>query len=58
MAAAMAVPAAVLICLRLLDVIGGPICGAYCALTVAAMVLVMLYRRSEYGALPTAAPSS
>jgi len=49
MAAAMVVPAIPLICLRLLDVISGPICSLYCVSTVAAMVLVMLYRRSEYG---------
>jgi hypothetical protein len=48
MAAAMVVPAVALICLRLLDVISGPICGVYCISTVVAMVLVMLYRRSGY----------
>jgi hypothetical protein len=49
MAAAMVVPAVPLICLRLADVITGPICGFYCASTILAMVLVMLYRASEYG---------
>jgi hypothetical protein len=49
MAAAMVVPAILLICLRLLDVISGPICGVYCVSTLVAMVLVMLYRRSDYG---------
>jgi hypothetical protein len=49
MAAAMVVPAIPLICLRLTHVISGPICGLYCALTILAMVCVMLYRRSEYG---------
>ena len=49
MAAAMVVPAIALICLRLLGVISGPICGVYCASTVVAMVLVMLYRRSDHG---------
>ena len=49
MAAAMIVPAVPLVCLRLLHVIGGPICGAYCALTIAAMILLMVYRRSDYG---------
>ena len=44
----MVVPAVALICLRLLDVISGPICGVYCLSTVVAMVLVMLYRRSGY----------
>jgi hypothetical protein len=48
MAAAMVVPAVALICLRLLDVISGPICSVYCLSTVVAMVLVMLYRRSSY----------
>lgn len=57
MAAAMVVPAIPLICLRLLDVISGPICGAYCALTVVAMVLVMLYRRSDYGGIAAAVPA-
>ena len=49
MAAAMVVPAIPLICLRLLDVISGPICGLYCAGTLMTMVVVMLSRRSEYG---------
>ena len=47
MAGAMVVPAVPLICLRLADVIG-PICSAYCLLSVLAMVGVMLYRRTEY----------
>jgi hypothetical protein len=49
MAAAMMIPAVPLICLRLLDVISGPICGVYCFTTIVAMVVVMLYRRSDYG---------
>lgn len=49
MAAAMVVPAAPLVGLRLLDLISGPICGAYCVITFAAMVGVMLYRRGDYG---------
>jgi hypothetical protein len=49
MAAAMVIPAVPLICLRLLDVISGPICGVYCGVTIVAMVIVMLYRRSDYG---------
>jgi hypothetical protein len=53
MAAAMVVPAILLICLRLLDVISGPICGVYCVSTVVAMALVMLYRRSDYGGKAT-----
>jgi hypothetical protein len=48
MAGAMVVPAIPLIGLRLAGTIGGPICGAYCALSIAAMVLVMFYRRSDY----------
>jgi len=50
MAAAMVIPAIPLIFLRLVDVISGPICGVYCLATVVAMVLLMLYRRSDYGA--------
>jgi hypothetical protein len=58
MAAAMVVPAVPLICLRLLDVISGPICGLYCLATVVAMVALMLYRRSDYRATTTAAASA
>lgn len=50
MAAAMVVPGVPLICLRLLDVISGPICGVYCLATIVAMAAVMLHRRSDYGA--------
>jgi len=53
MAAAMVVPAVPLICLRLLEVISGPICSLYCLATIVAMVALMLYRRSEYGATAT-----
>jgi hypothetical protein len=49
MAAAMVVPAVALICLRVAGAIGGPICGVYCISTVAAMVVLMLYRRHDYG---------
>ena len=55
MAAAMVVPAFALICLRVAHVISGPICGLYCALTILAMILVMLYRRSEYGGMTAVA---
>lgn len=58
MAAAMVVPAVPLICLRLFDVISGPICGLYCLVTIAAMVLIMLYRRSAYAPTATNAPSA
>jgi hypothetical protein len=47
MGAAMIVPAIPLIWLRLAHVISGPICGLYCAASFLAMVLVMLYRRSD-----------
>lgn len=58
MAAAMVVPAVPLICLRLLDVISGPICSLYCLATIVAMVALMLYRRSDYGATTTAVVSA
>jgi hypothetical protein len=48
MAAAMVVPVIPFICLALLHVVEGAPCGLYCALTVPAMLAVMLYRRSEY----------
>jgi len=49
MAAAMVIPAIPLIGLRLAGVISGPICGAYCAVSLVSMILLMLYRRAEYG---------
>lgn len=49
MGAAMIIPAAPLIGLRLLDLISGPICGIYCPITFVAMLGLMLYRRSDYG---------
>jgi len=55
MAAAMVAPAVPLICLRLLDVVSGPICGLYCLATFVAMVALMLYRRGDYGATATTA---
>jgi hypothetical protein len=58
MALAMVVPAVPLICLRLLEVISGPICSFYCLATVVAMVALMLYRRSDYRATTTAAVSA
>ena len=54
MAVAMVIPAVPLICLRLLDVISGPICGVYCFTTIVAMVVVMLYRRADYGVAASA----
>jgi ABC-type tungstate transport system substrate-binding protein len=58
MAMAMVVPAVPLICLRLLDIISGPICSFYCLATIVAMVALMLYRRSDYAATATAAVSA
>ena len=55
MAAAMVIPAVLFICLRLSTYISRPICGVYCLATVAAMVIVMLYRRSDYGVMTTTA---
>jgi hypothetical protein len=49
MGAAMVAPAIPLILLRLVGTISGSICGAYCAFSVVAMVLLMVYRRSDYG---------
>lgn len=49
MGGAMILPAGLLIGLRTAHAIDGPICGSYCALALAAMVVVMLYRRDEYG---------
>ena len=57
MSMAMVVPAIPLICLRLLDVISGPICGLYCLATIVAMVALMLYRRSDYRPTATTAVS-
>jgi hypothetical protein len=56
MGAAMVVPAIPLICLRLADVISGPICGFYCLLSIVAMVFVMLYRRREYSGISALHP--
>jgi len=58
MGAAMVIPAVPLICLRLLGVISGPICGVYCFATIVAMVLLMLYRRRDYGEMATTALSA
>jgi hypothetical protein len=58
MGAAMIIPAVPLICLRLLGVISGPICGVYCLATIVAMVVLMLYRRSDYGVMATTAVSA
>jgi len=58
MAVAMVIPAVPLICLRLLEIISGSICGVYCFTTMVAMVIVMLYRRGDYGvAISASRPS-
>jgi len=48
MAAAMIVPMIPFLLLVLFDVTKSALCGAYCALTVPAMLAVMFYRRTEY----------
>jgi uncharacterized membrane protein YhaH (DUF805 family) len=58
MALAMVIPAVPLICLRLLDIISGPICSFYCLATIVAMIALMLYRRSDYGAAAAVAVSA
>ena len=49
MAAAMLVPVIPFLCLVWFDVTSSAQCGEYCALSVAAMLALMLYRRREYG---------
>jgi hypothetical protein len=44
----MVAPAVPLGLLRVADVISGSVCGAYCALSLVAMVGVMVYRRDYY----------
>ncbi len=59
MAAAMFVPAIPLLCLLWLHVItSGPVCALYCGLMIPAMVVVMLYRRTEYTGRPAPAPTT
>jgi hypothetical protein len=48
MAAVMVVPVVPFLCLYWFDVTESAQCGAYCAVTVAAMLGLMLYRRCEY----------
>jgi hypothetical protein len=48
MAAAMVLPAAPFLCLVWFHITKSAQCGMYCALTAAAMLGLMLYRRSEY----------
>lgn len=55
MASAMVAPAIPLCALRMADVISGGICGAYCGLSLVAMLSVMLYRRDYYSHKPLGA---
>jgi hypothetical protein len=48
MAAVMIVPVVPFLCLVWFDVTKSAQCGAYCLVTVAAMLGLMLYRRTEY----------
>ena len=50
MAAAMVIPVIPFLCLVWFGVTKSALCGAYCAASVAAMLALMLYRRSEYSA--------
>lgn len=56
MGAAMIAPAIPLISLRASGVISGSVCGVYCVATFTTMLLVMLHRRSDYGASALASP--
>ena len=48
MTVAMVAPALPLCLLRAADLISGSVCGAYCGLSLVAMVGVMVYRRDYY----------
>ena len=50
MAAVMVLPVVPFLCLYWFNVTESALCGAYCAVTVAAMLALMFYRRSEYSA--------
>jgi hypothetical protein len=50
MAAAMVIPVIPFLCLVWFNVTDSALCGAYCAASVAAMLGLMRYRRSEYAA--------
>ena len=52
MSAAMVAPAIALCVLRVAEVISGGVCGAYCGLSLVAMVGVMVYRRDYYSQEP------
>ena len=49
MGTAMLLPAVPFIVLYWLGVIPAPICGLYCPASFLAMIMLMVYRRSEYG---------
>lgn len=48
MAAAMAIPVIPFLCLVWFDVTASAQCGAYCAISVIAMLALMHYRRADY----------
>ena len=48
MSAAMVLPVVPFVCLVVLDVTKGALCGLYCVSTVLSMLAVMYYRRGEY----------
>jgi hypothetical protein len=48
MAAAMVIPVVPFLCLVWFDITESAWCGAYCAMTIVAMLVLMLYRRSTY----------
>lgn len=48
MAAAMIVPALLIVACQLTDVVGGEIGSAYMPVSMAAMIVLIVYRRSEY----------
>ena len=50
MAAAMVIPVIPFLCLVWFNITESALCGDYCAVSVAAMLALMLYRRSEYSA--------
>jgi hypothetical protein len=51
MAAVMAIPVIPFLCLVWFDVTKSAQCGAYCAVTVVAMLALMFYRRREYSSM-------
>lgn len=55
MGAAMVAPAVPLVSLRASGAVGGSVCGVYCIATFAAMILVLLHRRGDFGEASTLA---